>query len=152
MGLFDRLKKWAEDKVDDVEEALDDAGSYIKEKAEDLAGENTWASKIIDKIDDYIPSSEEIIDTASDAVGDYVGGEIKGTWAEDAASTVKDALVSNGSEITDAAEFRTAMNVARRGQVTDIVDVLRRTDLTKVLARRGVRSVNGHDDVLIVRA
>ena len=66
--------------------------------------------------------------------------------------SASDQASSNGSEITDPAEFRTAMNVARRGQVSDIVDVLRRTDLTKVLARRGVRSVNGHDDVLIVRA
>lgn len=100
MGLFDRIKEWAEDKVDDVEEALGDAGDYLKEKAEDIAGENTWASKLIDKVDDYIPSSEDIIDKATDAATDYVGDEIKGTWAEDAASTVKDVIGADGGDIT----------------------------------------------------
>ena len=55
MGWFDKLKDWAEDKVDDVEDELGDAGNWLKDKAEDIAGDNPWAKKIIDKIDDYVP-------------------------------------------------------------------------------------------------
>ena len=39
------------------------------------------------------PSAEEIVDKATDAAteyaGDYISGEIKDTWAGDAADTVK---------------------------------------------------------------
>ncbi len=55
MGWFDKLKDWAEDKIDDVEDELGDAGNWLKDKAEDIAGDNPWANKIIDKIDDYVP-------------------------------------------------------------------------------------------------
>ena len=92
MGWFDKLKDWAEDKIDDVEDELGDAGNWLKDKAEDIAGDNPWANKIIDKIDDYVPSAEQIVDKATDAATDYVGGEVKGTWAEDAMNTVKEAV------------------------------------------------------------
>ena len=92
MGWFDKLKDWAEDKLDDVEDELGDAGNWLKDKAEDIAGDNPWANKIIDKIDDYVPERRgDRRQGHGRGDGDYVGGEIKGTWAEDAVNTVKDA-------------------------------------------------------------
>lgn len=75
--------------------------------------------------------------------------------ADDRAATNGQAgpAAGGGRAITDAGEFRSAMDQARRGQVSDIVDVLRRTDLTKLArTRRGVRAADSGDDVLIVRA
>ena len=42
MGWFDKLKDWAEDKLDDVEDELGDAGNWLKDKAEDIAGDSPW--------------------------------------------------------------------------------------------------------------
>ena len=57
MGWLDKLKDWAEDAVEEavetVEETVDDAGSWVEEKFQDLAGDNNWMG-IVDKAGDLL--------------------------------------------------------------------------------------------------
>ena len=108
MSWTDRLKDWAED-------AVDDAGSWVKEQVGDAVGEE--GSDLLDRASSLLGGSggDGLLDQASSLLGggggdgligrvaDFVGEQAQGSWAQDVFDAAKGVLDGGGDGLLDQA-------------------------------------------------